>query len=102
MAVRSSAFEPNFSSSCLSRDSTPYCPPKLQRRGACILSKVVTMERVWWVTMERVWWVTMIVHEGLLWISNGIWYGMVWYMGHTSMSRFREGIVTFFGGGWLL
>ena len=23
-------------------------------------------------------------------------------MGHTSMSRFREGIVTFFGGGWLL
>ena len=51
------------------------------------------------VTMERVWWVTMIVHEGLLWISND-W--LLWYMGHTSMCRFREGIVTFFGGGWFL
>ena len=36
-------FHKSISQGC---DFEGYCPPKLQRRGACILSKMVTMERV--------------------------------------------------------
>ena len=65
-----------------------------------MFSKLVTIERVWWVTMERGWWVTMNVRvERVWWVTNSnpshtliLWSlknGLLWHMSHTSMSQFH-------------